>query len=150
MRNTCMFACARYTYLLYQSSDPAENCFQVDPIVELDVLNTFESSRDRLSRSAAKCDTHCELLNIDTSPRVIASQVPSARVIITLYITKKYQWKRFFLCFFSCFFFSFFFFFFSFSRVLKICFWGLNCFTISCNISDLKNQFLEPSRSVPL
>ena len=52
-----------------------------------DVLNTSESSRDRLCRSAAKCDTYCELLNIDTSPRVIASQIPSARVINTLYIT---------------------------------------------------------------
>ena len=36
-----------------------------------------------MCRSAAKCDTHCELLNIDTSPRVIASQIPSARVINT-------------------------------------------------------------------
>ena len=35
MRNPCVFACARYTYLLYQGSDPAENCFQVDPIVLL-------------------------------------------------------------------------------------------------------------------
>ena len=87
MRNPCLFACARYTYLLYQGSDPAENCFQVDPIVEPDVLNTSESSRDRLSRSAAKCDTHCELLNDDTSPRVIASQIPSARIINTLYFT---------------------------------------------------------------
>ena len=38
-------------------------------------------------RSAAKCDTHCELLNTDTSPRVVASQIPSARVIISLNIT---------------------------------------------------------------
>ena len=37
-------------------------------MVDFDVLNTSESSRDRLCRSAAKCDTHCELLNIDTSP----------------------------------------------------------------------------------
>ena len=46
MRNPCLFACARYTYLLYQGSDPdpSESCFQVDPIpVELDVLNTSES-----------------------------------------------------------------------------------------------------------
>ena len=83
MRNPCFFACARYTCLLYQ----AENCFQVDPFVEPDVLNTSESSRDRLCRSAAKCGTHCELLSTDTSPRVIASQIPSARVINILYIT---------------------------------------------------------------
>ena len=46
-----------------------------------------QGERDRLCRSAAKCDTYCELLNIDTSPTVIASQIPSARVINTLYIT---------------------------------------------------------------
>ena len=69
MRNPCLFACARFTYLLYHSSDPAEYCFLVDPMVEPDVLNTSESSRYRLCRSAAKCDTHCELLNIDTSPK---------------------------------------------------------------------------------
>ena len=40
-----------------------------------------------MCRSAAKCDTHCELLNIDTSARVIASQIPSARVINTFFIT---------------------------------------------------------------
>ena len=91
MRNPCLFACARYTYLLYQGSDPAENCFQVDPVVEPDVLNTSESSRDRLCRSAAKCDTHCELLSIDTSPRVIASQIPSARVINIFYITYNFK-----------------------------------------------------------
>ena len=61
--------------------------FQVDPTVEPDVLNTSESSRDRLCRSAAKSDTDCKLVNIDTSPRVIASQIPAARVINTLYIT---------------------------------------------------------------
>ena len=83
MRNPCLFACARYTYLLYQGSDPAENCFEVDPTVDPETLNTSESSRVRLCRSAAKCDTHCELLNIDTSARVITSQIPSARVINT-------------------------------------------------------------------
>ena len=56
----------------------AQSCFQVDRIVEPDVLNTSESSRDRLCRSAEKCDTHCAVLNIDTSPRVIASQIPSS------------------------------------------------------------------------
>ena len=81
MRNPCLFARARYTYLLYQGSDPAEICFQVGPIVEPDVLNSSESSRDRLFRSAANRDTHCELLNIDTSPKVIANQSSSARVI---------------------------------------------------------------------
>ena len=73
--------------MLYQGSDPVENCFQVDLMVEPDVQNTSESSRDRLCRSAAKCDTHCEWLNIDTSPRVIASQIPSVRVINTQNIT---------------------------------------------------------------
>ena len=43
MRNPCLFACARHTYLLYQGSDPAENCFQVDRVVELDVLKTSVS-----------------------------------------------------------------------------------------------------------
>ena len=64
-------------------------CFQVDPIVEPDVLNTSESSRDRLCRSAAKCDAHCELLSIDTSPRVIESQISSARATNTRSITHK-------------------------------------------------------------
>ena len=56
---------------------------QVNPIVEPDVLNTSESSRDSLCRSAAKCDAHCELLSIDTSPRVIASQISSAQAILS-------------------------------------------------------------------
>ena len=46
VRNPCLSACARYTYLLYQGSGPAEKSFQVDPI-EPDVLNTSEFSRDR-------------------------------------------------------------------------------------------------------
>ena len=44
-----------------------------------------------MCRSAAKCGTHCELLNIDTSPRVIASQIPSERVINTLQYYTSYQ-----------------------------------------------------------
>ena len=88
MRNPCLFVRARDTSVCcVQGSELPSGSCQVDPIVEPDVPNTSESSRDRLCRSAAKCDTHCELLNIDTSPRVISSQIPSARVINTLFVT---------------------------------------------------------------
>ena len=53
-----LFVCARDTSVCcVQGSDPAENSFQVDPIVEPDVLNTSESSRERVCWSTAKCDT---------------------------------------------------------------------------------------------
>ena len=86
MRNPCLFVCARDTSVsCVQGSELLSGSFQVDPIVGPDVLNTSESSRDRLCRSAEKCDTHCELLGINTSQRVIASQIPSARVINTFF-----------------------------------------------------------------
>ena len=82
MRDSCLLM--HETRLSAGSRLPV--CFQVDHIVEPDVLNTSESSQDRLCRTAAKCDTHWELLSVDTSPRVIASQISSARVINTLKI----------------------------------------------------------------
>ena len=70
MRNPCLFACARDTSVCcVQGSELLSSSSQEDPIVEPDVRNTSESSRDRLCRSAAKWATHCELLNNDTSPR---------------------------------------------------------------------------------